>query len=77
MNKMIRFYKHKGIDMLQLGCTPPNLAKICLRSSTTAKLHPISKEDKDLPEKVRDDMVEGRTIVFTRKVVVGKTKIRS
>ena len=28
MKKIIDFYYNKGIDMLELGCTIPNLAKI-------------------------------------------------
>ena len=28
MQKMMEFYHNKGIDMLKLGCTPPNLANI-------------------------------------------------
>ena len=34
MQKMIEFYHDKGIDMLKLGCTLPNLANICLHKST-------------------------------------------
>ena len=30
MQKMLAFYHKKGIDMLKLGCTLPNLANICL-----------------------------------------------
>ena len=30
MQKMLVFYHKKGIDMLKLGCTLPNLARICL-----------------------------------------------
>ena len=29
MQKMIEFYHNKGIDMLKLGYTLPNLANIC------------------------------------------------
>ena len=36
MQKMIEFY-HRGIDMLKLGCAPPNLANICLHKSTDSK----------------------------------------
>ena len=28
MQKLIEFYQNKGIDMLKLGCTLPNLANI-------------------------------------------------
>ena len=34
MQKMVKFYHNKGIDMLKLGCTLPNLANICLHKST-------------------------------------------
>ena len=34
IQKMIQFYHNKGIDMLKLGCTLPNLANICLHKST-------------------------------------------
>ena len=77
MKKRIHFYHEKGIDMLKLGCTLPNLANICLHSSTSAKFYPFPAGDKDLLEKVREDMVGGPSIVFTRKAVVSETKIRS
>ena len=34
MQKMIEFEHNKGIDLLKLGCTLPNLANICLHKST-------------------------------------------
>ena len=34
MQKMIEFYHNKGIDMLKLGRTLPNMANICLDKST-------------------------------------------
>ena len=37
MQKMMEFYHNKGIDMLKLGCTLPNLANICLHKSTNHK----------------------------------------
>ena len=37
MQKMIKFYHGKGIDMLKLGCTLPNLVNICLHKSTDYK----------------------------------------
>ena len=63
--------------MLKLGCTLPNLANICLPSSTIAKFYPIIDNDKDLLSKVREDMVVGPSIVFTRKTVVDETHIRN
>ena len=74
--KMIELYHNKGIDMLKLGCTLPNLAKICLHKSTDSKFYPFTESDKDLLEKIREDMVGGPSIVFTRKAVVDETFIR-
>ena len=56
MQKMIAFYHVKDIEMLKLGCTLPNLANICLHKSTDAKFHPFTEKDKDLLEKIREDV---------------------
>ena len=63
--------------MLKLGCTLPKLAKICFHKSTSAKFHPLTETDKDLLQKIRDDMVSGPSIVFTRKALVDETFIRN
>ena len=70
MQKTLDFYHKKGIDMLKLGCTVPNLANICLHKSTRAKFYPFTETDKDLLQKIRDDVVGGPSIVFTRKAMV-------
>ena len=51
IKKMIKFYHSKRIDMLNLGCTLPNLAKVCLHSSTNVKFYPFLEGDEDLLEK--------------------------
>ena len=71
--KMIEIYHNKGFDMLKHGCTLPNLANICLHKSADSKFHPFTDSDKDLLEKIREDMVGGPSIVFTRKAVVDET----
>ena len=76
MQKKIEFYHNRGIDMLKLGFTLPNSADICLQKSTDSKFQPFTESDKDLLEKVREDMVGGPSIVFTRKAVVDGTFIR-
>ena len=73
MHKMIEFYHNKGIDMLKFGCRLPTLANICLHKSTDSKFYPFTESDKDLLEKIREDMVGGPSIVFTRKAVVDET----
>ena len=77
MQKMLVFYHKKGIDMLNLGCTLPNLANICLHKSTSAKFYPFTETDTDLLQKIREDMVGGPSIVLTRKAVVDETFIRN
>ena len=76
MQKMIAFYHDKDIDMLKLGCTLPNLANICLHKSTDAKFYPFTEADKDLLEKIREDVVGGPSIILPRKKVVDETFIR-
>ena len=77
MQKMMEFYHNKGIDMLKLGCTLPNLANICLHKSTNNKFYPFVEADKDLHDKIRENMTGGPSIVFTRKGVVDQTYIRN
>ena len=77
MQKMLAFHHKNGFDMLKLGCTLPNLANICLHKSTSAKIYPFTETDKDLLQKIREDMVGGPSIVFTRKAVVDETFIRT
>ena len=61
--------------MLNLGCILPNLANICLHKSTNLKFYPFTESDKDLLEKICEDIHGGPSIVFTRKVVVDETFI--
>ena len=73
---MIEFYQRNRIDMLKLGCTSPNLANICLHRSTNIRFYSFPEGDKNLLEKM-EAMVGGPSIVFTRKAVVGQTRMRS
>ena len=77
MQKMLAFYHKKEIDMLKLGCTLPNLANICLHKPTSAKFYPFTQSVEDLLQKIREHMVGGPSIVFTRKAVVDETFIRN
>ena len=77
MRKKLAFYHKKGTDMLKLGCTLPNLAIICLHKSTSAKFYPFTETERELLQKIREDMVGGPSIVFTRKAVVDETFIRN
>ena len=77
MQKMVQFYHKKEIDMLKLGCTLPNLAIICLHKSTNEKFYPFCGSDRDLCKKIREHMMGGPSIVFTRKACVDETFIRN
>ena len=62
--------------MLKLRSNLPNLANNCLHKSKGSKFYPLTESDKDLLEKIREDMVGGPSIVFTRKAVVDETFFR-
>ena len=70
---MIAFYHNKGTDTLKFDCTSPNLEKNCFHNSTTSKFHTFTESDKNLLEKIREKLVGGPSIVFTRQVVVEET----
>ena len=76
MQKMIAFHHHKDIDMLKLVFTFPNLGNICLHKSTDAKINAFTAGDIELLEKIREDVVGGPSIVFTRKAVFDETFFR-
>ena len=76
MQKLIAFNHDKDIDILKLGCTLPNLANICLHKSTDTKFCPFTEAHKILSEKIREDVVGGPSIVFTRRAVVDETFFR-
>ena len=62
--------------MLKLGCILPKLVKICRHKSTDVKICAFMEAEKDLIEEIRETVVGGPSIVFTRKAVVDKNFIR-
>ena len=76
VQKMIEIYHKKGIDKLKHGCTLHMLAIVCLHKSTESKFYPFTESDKNLLEKIREDMVGSLSILYTRKAVVDETFIR-
>ena len=52
------------------------MANICVHKSTDAKFYPFTEGDKDLLEKIREDVAGGPANVFTRKAVIDETFIR-
>ena len=77
MQKMIDFYHDQDIGTLKLGFTLPNLAYICLHKFTHANFFPFTEGDKDLLQKLREDVVGGPSVVFTPKAIVNETFIRN
>ena len=59
--------------MFRLGSTQSNLANVYFNKSTQAKFYLLTRNDKDLLGKIREDMFDWPSIVFKRKVVVDKT----
>ena len=70
MQKMIKFCHHKNIYMLELGCSLPNLANICVNKSTNVEFYLFTDSDKNLLKKRREDMIGDPSIVITRKAEV-------
>ena len=53
MLTMMKFYHDRGIDMLKLGCTLPNLANRILHSSTNSKFFPFIESDRQYDDYIR------------------------
>ena len=69
LQKMIDFYNEKGIDMLKLGYTLPNLANNCFHKSTTAMFYPLTESDKDLLEKIVNTWLVDHPWFFQAKLL--------
>ena len=65
---MIQFYHIKGIDILEFGCNLPNLANICLHKSLNYKFYPLCEKEKDLREKIRENLTGGAFIFLSKKL---------
>ena len=53
------------------------MANRILHKSTDAKFYTFGEKDKDLAHKLRENVVGGPSIIFTRYAEVGKTMIRN
>ena len=53
MQILVEFYHNKKIDFLELGCTLPTLAKLCLPKSTVSIFYPFTITDKDITRERR------------------------
>ena len=70
---MVEFHHNTGFDVLKLGCTLPNLAIICLHTSTSARFYPFTESDENSLSKVREDGVGEPSLVLTQETVVDET----
>ena len=50
---MIDFQHDKGMEVLKLDSTLPNMVNFCLHKSTYAQIYPLTEEDEDLLEKFK------------------------
>ena len=73
---MVEFSHIKGIDILISECTSPQLANICLHSSTSATIYPFTENDENLLSKNREDLVKRPSMMFSRNTAVDKTHVR-
>ena len=62
--------------MLELDCMLPNLVNTCLHRSTHANFCPFTEGHKNWLEKIKEDMVDWPSIVFTCEGVVDITSVR-
>ena len=68
MQRTIEFYHNKCIDMFKLGRTLPNLANICFHKSTNHKCVPFVEANKDLHNKISEDMTGGPSIFLSENL---------
>ena len=75
MQMLIEFYIDKGIIVLNLGCTLPNLEEICLHKSNECKFYPFFRVIVTcLKNTVKND--RWSSVDFTRKTVENETFFR-
>ena len=73
MQKMMGLHHDKDVHMLKVACKLPNLTINCLHNSLEEKFYPFMEANKEMLEKIRDNIVGGPSILLTRKPVVDKT----
>ena len=77
LQKWMQFYLKKGIDMLKLGSTLPNLANCFLHSSTSLKFFPFNQEDKSFDDYKSEWLTGGPSIIFSRFSKVGSWRMKN
>lgn len=80
VERMQLFYKEKNIDLFKVAISVPGIARTLLfRAAAKQKCSfgVFGKKDKDLYHKIKNNIVGGPSIIFTRHHKVGETRIRS
>ena len=65
LQKMTQFYHQKGIDMLKVGFSWPNLANRILHLSTSVKSFPFNQEDKSFDDFI-PKLLTGSPSIFSQ-----------
>ena len=73
MQKIVDSNHNTGIEILEFGCILQIFANIGLHKSIAAKFCVFTESEKYSMEKIREDMVGGPSMVFTRKAAVDET----
>ncbi|KAJ8319270.1 hypothetical protein KUTeg_004361 [Tegillarca granosa] len=75
----VKFYTHRGIDLLKTAMSAPGIARQMLfkiAKEEGANFSLFSHLDEDLYQTFKDNIVGGPSIIFSRHQEAGKTKIR-
>ncbi|XP_053380152.1 uncharacterized protein LOC123531892 [Mercenaria mercenaria] len=79
VERLQKFYFDKNIDVLKTAMSVPGIARQLLFKSATekgAEFSLIDRKNADLHATIKDNIVGGPSIIFTRHHQSGKTKIR-
>ena len=76
INKMLVFYRDKGLDMFKDAISLPGLAYKMLLSCAEENFSLFKEEDKELFYLLKKNIVGSPSIIFHRYHEAGKTQIR-
>ena len=75
LQKGMKFYHQKWIDMLKIGFILPTANRI-LHLSTSLKFFPFNQEDKSFEDYVREWLTGGPSIIFSSFAKVGGSRTK-
>ena len=74
--KMIKFYNNKNLDMFKEAVSLPGLARKLLFRNCEAHFSLVDKKDEDMYHTLKQNVIGGPAIIFTRHHKVNETRIR-